>query len=69
MATGRKATIKQTGTGWLNVRSVPGLDGEILAKAIVGDAYTVLEESTSWVKIRVSSDVEGWVSSTYITLE
>jgi len=69
MASGRKATIKQTGTGWLNVRSAPGLDGEILGKATVGDAYTILEESTSWVKIKLSGEVEGWVSSTYVTLE
>jgi hypothetical protein len=69
MATGKRATIKQTGTGWLNVRSLPGLDGSVLAKATVGEAYSVLEESTSWVKIKVSADVEGWVSSTYVTLE
>jgi hypothetical protein len=66
---GRKATIKPTGTGWLNVRSTPGLNGEVLTKVNVGESFGILEEGTNWVKIRVSTDVEGWVSSTYVTIE
>lgn len=65
---GKKATINYTGTGWLNVRSQPSLDGELLTKVDVGDSYAVLEESGNWVKLRVSSDVQGWVSGTYVTI-
>lgn len=66
---GKKATIKETGTGWLNVRSKPGLTGEILQKVNVGETFSVLEEQAGWVKIKVSTEVEGWVSATYITTE
>ena len=66
---GKKATILETGTGWLNVRSEPSLDGEILVKVNVGESYSVLEESTGWVKIKVDVDTEGWVSSTYVEIE
>ncbi|MBI2414719.1 PEGA domain-containing protein [candidate division WWE3 bacterium] len=66
---GKKATINQTGTGWLNVRSTPGLSGEVLAKVNVGEVYNVLEESTGWLKIKVSDTLNGWVSATYVTTQ
>ena len=65
---GKTATINFTGTGWLNVRSTPSLNGDILTKADVGNSYSVLEESNDWVKIKVSEDVQGWVSGTYVTI-
>ncbi len=66
---GKKATVLETGLGWLNVRSEPSLDGEVLVQVNVGESFTVLEESTGWVKIRVDVDTEGWVSSTYVEIE
>lgn len=69
VVSGKKATINQTGTGWLNVRSEPGLNGEILTKVNVGEEYAVLEEGTGWVKLKVSDTVEGWVSSSYVTIQ
>ncbi len=68
VVSGKQGTIKTTGTGWLNVRSEPGLNGEILTKVDVGDVFAVLEEGTGWVKLKVSDTVEGWVSSTYVTV-
>uniref|UniRef100_A0A7C4TK85 PEGA domain-containing protein n=1 Tax=candidate division WWE3 bacterium TaxID=2053526 RepID=A0A7C4TK85_UNCKA len=66
---GKKAKINQTGTGWLNVRSTPGLTGSVLTTVNVGESYQVLEESKGWVKIKVTETVSGWVSTSYITLE
>jgi hypothetical protein len=66
---GKKAKIGQTGTGWLNVRSEPSLNGSVLAKVNVGESYSVIEQSAGWAKIQVSSTVAGWVSTSYVTIE
>ena len=64
-----QATILDTGLGWLRVRDEPGLNGTELTKVNVGEKYEVLEEQSEWVKIKISDDVEGWVSSTYVDIE
>lgn len=66
---GKKAVIKETGTGWLNLRTVPGLNGEVIQKVNVGETFAVVEEQVGWVKIKVSDTVSGWVSSTYVTIQ
>lgn len=67
--TGLKAIILETGTGWLNLRAEPSLNGEVLQRVNVGESFSVLEEIGTWTKLRVSADVEGWVSSTYVSIE
>ncbi|RJR26934.1 PEGA domain-containing protein [candidate division WWE3 bacterium] len=63
---GKKAKVIETGTGWLRVRDIAGLNGTEIARVNVGTDYPVLEETTGWVKIRVSDTVEGWVSADYV---
>lgn len=65
---GKKATILETGTGWLRVRANAGTTGAEVTTVDVGDEFAILEEATGWVKIQVSEGVEGWVSSTYVTI-
>lgn len=65
---GKTATVKQTPFGWLRVRDAAGLNGVEIAKINTGNKYSVLEEKTGWVKIKVSEAVIGWVSSEYVTL-
>ena len=67
ISTGKKALIKETGTGWLRVRDVPETGVEV-AKVDVGKTYAVLEEKTGWIKIKVDDKIQGWVSATYVTL-
>ncbi len=67
--TGKKATVLNTGTGWLRVRDVAGLAGTEVAKVDVGKEYPVLEEGTGWVKIKVSETVQGWVSADYVQVK
>ena len=62
------ATILETGLGWLRVRDEPGLSGTELTKVDVGETFEVLEEQGEWVKIKVSEEVEGWVSATYVDI-
>jgi len=64
----KTATVSNTPTGWLRVRSGPSLSGTEITKVDVGETFPVLEESTGWVKIRISESQEGWVSSTYVEL-
>jgi len=66
VAAGKKATVLATGLGYLNVRNAPSLDGELVTQVNVGDEFTVLEESTGWVKIKIDSETEGWASATYL---
>lgn len=62
------ATVKDTGTGWLRVRDMAGLNGTEIARVTSGTKYQVLEKGTGWIKIKVSDTVEGWVSADYVTL-
>ena len=58
--------IKETPTGFLNVRSEPSVSGEVIEKVDPGETYTYTEEQDGWYKIKVSSGEEGWVSGEYI---
>jgi hypothetical protein len=68
IAGGKTATVKQTGTGWLRVRDNAGLAGVEIARVDVGKKYSILEETTEWVKIKISDTVSGWVSKTYVDI-
>lgn len=67
ITTGKKALIKETGTGWLNVRDGAG-GGTILTKVDVGKTFDVLEEKTGWIKIKVDDKIQGYVSAQYVTI-
>lgn len=62
----RMATVD---TQTLKVREEASLDSTILTLVAGGDSYEVLEEKDGWVKIIVDNDMEGYVSSEYVTLE
>ena len=57
--------IKETGTGYLNVRDKAGFGG-IVDRVTPGEKYVLVEETSGWVKIKVNNTVEGWVSSDYV---
>ena len=61
-------TIKNTGTGWLRVRSIAGLSGTEVARATTGTKYPVLGTVAGWIEIKVSDTISGWVSADYVTL-
>ena len=64
----KTAKILDTPTGWLRVRSEASLNGTELTQVTSGSSYNVLEETTGWVKIKVSETITGWVSSAYVTI-
>ncbi len=61
-------TVAETGTGWLRVRSRPGLGGEEVAKIHVGDSFPYLESDQGWYKIEYEIGKEGWISNGYANL-
>ena len=59
--------IRPTNTGALTVYDCPSHSCEMVAGAISGQRYVVLDEENSWYKISVDG-VEGWVTIHYATV-
>ncbi|MDP2940143.1 MAG: SH3 domain-containing protein, partial [Candidatus Omnitrophota bacterium] len=59
--------IKDTETGWLNVRQGPGKQYAILVKIYPGEKYPFLEEKNKWYKIELKDKTQGWILSDYAT--
>jgi Tfp pilus assembly PilM family ATPase len=59
--------IKDTETGWLNVRQGPGKQYAILVKIYPGEKYPFLEEKNNWYKIELKDKTQGWILSDYAT--
>ena len=55
-------TAKVT-TQTLHVRETPSTDAAIIGLAAADDYYPVLEESDGWIKVQLSSDTSGYISS------
>jgi len=49
---------------YLNIRSIPSTDGEIVGKLYVGMKAEIIEENEDWYKVQ-SGDVEGYVYKPY----
>jgi len=61
-----KVEILPTGTGWLRVRSGPGLGNDEVTKIDVGSKFDLIEEQSGWSKIKLTDGTSGWVSSQYV---
>jgi len=61
--------IKQTPTGWLNVRKLPSTSSEILTKVFPGESYPFSEVKNGWYNILLKDLTEGWVSGEYVVEE
>ncbi len=57
--------VKETGLGFLRVRSEPNLAGSESARVKPGEKYPLLAEITGWVKIKLPT-IFGWVSDQYV---
>lgn len=60
-------TIKDTETGWLNVREGSSIISTIITKIDPGDTYEFLGENEggTWYKIQVDDETAGWISAKY----
>jgi type IV pilus assembly protein PilM len=57
--------IKDTPTGFLNVRSGPDTSYDVITKVNPGTEYVVLDEDEEWFQIEVTDDMNGWIYSIY----
>ena len=73
LAKDKKITIKETDTGWLRVRSIPG--GSEIGKVYPGETFELLQEKDGWFLIEgeeaksLPAGRQGWVSSRYAFYE
>jgi hypothetical protein len=59
-------TIKDTPTGYLNVRDNPATSGSnIVGKVYPSEKYTILETQNGWYQIKYDGTNTGWISGTY----
>lgn len=61
-----KLKVLSTPTGFLRVRDKPNLIGKEIARILPGDELILIEELTSWDKVRLTDGKEGYVSSQYV---
>jgi hypothetical protein len=57
--------IKDTPTGFLNVRSEPKTGDNIVGKVNPGEKYTILDSSAGWYQISYNGTDKGWVAGQY----
>jgi len=64
--------IKDTPTGWLNVRSEASTTGKeetVITKVDPGEVFAFIEANdTGWYKIELDDGEEGWITSRYAEL-
>jgi len=53
-------------TARLRVRSLPGLQGEIITLVSKGQEYSILAEQNGWYQINYETGKTGWVMGTYV---
>jgi hypothetical protein len=65
--------VKDTPTGWLNLRENPSKNAKILTQVNSGDKFEATEKQEiagdeySWYKILVDENISGWIYGQYIT--
>lgn len=58
--------VLQTPTNFLRVRDKPSLAGKEITRVKPGDKLILLEELSGWIRVRLSEEEEGYVSSAYV---
>jgi hypothetical protein len=65
--------VKDTPTGWLNLRENPSKSAKILTQVNSGDKFEAVEKQTvagdsyDWYKVIVDDKISGWIYGQYIT--
>jgi hypothetical protein len=60
-----KVLILNTPTGFLRVREEASISSKEITQVKPGESYDLLEEKTSWYKIKIDNKTTGWISSQY----
>lgn len=62
------AQVKETPTGYLNVRNAPRPSGQLITQILPGEKFIVLESQSSWCKIKLRDGQEGWAAGQYLRI-
>jgi hypothetical protein len=65
ISSGQKIMIKETETGWLRVRDLPGNTATEIDRVKPLSIYTMLSENNGWFQIDLGNGESGWVSTKY----
>lgn len=57
--------IKDTPTGWLNMRDGPGISYAQIKRVNPGEMYELLDEQFGWYQIQLDEKTTGWITSLY----
>ncbi len=60
-------TVKETETGYLNLRGGAGIIHDIITTISPGDTLELLDENKEWYELQIDENTTGWVSSRYVT--
>jgi uncharacterized protein YgiM (DUF1202 family) len=47
---------------YVNLREGPGIHYKIIGKAYMNNAFEILDENSSWLRVRLENKTEGWMS-------
>lgn len=62
----KRLTVKETPTGWLNVREEPSTNGVLVTKVYPNEEYAYSDTKNGWYKIALKDGKEGWVIGEYV---
>jgi hypothetical protein len=57
--------ILDTPTGFLRVRESNSINSSEIAQVKPGESYELMEEKDNWLKIKITDNKIGWISSSY----
>ena len=64
----KKIKIKDTETGWLNLREEAGLEFSIIGKVFPENELEYIDKQEGWIKTKTTEGKEGWVSEQYVEI-
>lgn len=67
IATTPLVVVKDTPTGFLRVRDKASVSGSEVARVLPGEELVLLEEGTTWHRVRLANGQEGYVSTQYVS--
>ncbi len=62
----KEVIVKTTPTGFLRVRAGPNINSSEIGRVAPGDTLTLIEELSSWTKIRLPDGKEGYVAASFV---
>lgn len=66
LAFGQMLTVVQTSDGYLNLRSGPGSDYDIIRRIYPGDRVRLLDAQGAWRRVELVNGVVGWAHVRYL---